>query len=62
VFAAVDNVARQAAEPEREPSAEVQKSAYDDKENSKNEEGATEFAKRIHKVIIEERIRRFEMD
>ena len=55
VFAAVHDVSGEAAKPQRELSAEVQKSAYDNKEAAKNEKGAAEFAKRIHKKIIGER-------
>jgi hypothetical protein len=49
VFAAMDDVAREAAEAQREFAAEVQKSAEEDEECAENEEGAAEFAERVHK-------------
>jgi hypothetical protein len=48
VFAPVDDVAREAAEAQREFSAEVKKSAHNDEESTENEKGAAEFAEGIH--------------
>ena len=48
VFAAVDDVAREAAEAQWEFSAEVKQSADKDQEGAENEEGAAEFAEGIH--------------
>jgi hypothetical protein len=48
MFAAVDDVAGEAAEAQRQLSAEVKKSTHNDEESTENEKGATEFAERIH--------------
>jgi len=48
VFAAMDDVAREAAEAQREFSAEVKQSADKDKKGAENEEGAAELAEGIH--------------
>jgi hypothetical protein len=48
VFAAVDDVAGEAAEAQREFSAEVKQSADKNQEGAENEEGAAEFAEGIH--------------
>jgi hypothetical protein len=48
VFAAMDDVAGEAAEAQWEFSAEVQQSAEKDQESAENEEGAAEFAEGIH--------------
>jgi hypothetical protein len=48
VFAAVNDVAREAAEALREFSAEVKKSAGENEKGAENEEGAAEFAVGIH--------------
>ena len=48
VFAAVDDVAGEAAEAQWEFSAEVKQSADKDQEGAENEEGAAEFAEGIH--------------
>ena len=47
-FAAVDDVAGEAAKAQREFSAEVQQSADKDQEGAENEKGAAEFAEGIH--------------
>ena len=47
-FAAVDDVAGEAAEAQREFSAEVKQSTHNDEESTENEKGATEFAEGIH--------------
>ena len=44
VFAAVDDVARQAAEAQGELAAKVKESAENDQEDAQNEEHAAEFA------------------
>jgi hypothetical protein len=54
VFAAVDDVAGEAAEAQREFSAEVKHSTDKDEEAAENEEGAAEFAKRVHPGILPE--------
>ena len=54
MFAAVDDVAGEAAEAEGEFSTKVKKSANKDKESAENEEGAAEFAKRVHPGILPE--------
>ncbi len=48
VLAAVDNVARQAAEAQRELAAEVKESAENDQEDAENEEHAAKFAEGVH--------------
>jgi len=48
MFAAVDDVAGEAAEAQWEFSAEVKQSADKDQEGAENEESAAEFAERIH--------------
>jgi hypothetical protein len=48
MFAAVDDVAGEAAEAQREFSAEVKKSAHNHEESTENEKSAAEFAERIH--------------
>jgi hypothetical protein len=48
MFAAVHDVAGEAAEAQWEFSAEVQQSAEKDQESAENEEGAAEFAEGIH--------------
>jgi len=52
VFAAVDDVAREAAEAQWEFSAEVKQSADKDQEGAENEEGAAEFAEGIHEESV----------
>jgi hypothetical protein len=54
VFAAVDDIAGEAAEAEGELSAKVKKTANKDEESAENEEGAAEFAKRVHPGILPE--------
>jgi hypothetical protein len=58
VFAAVDDVAGEAAEAQRKFSAKVKKSADKDGESAENEEGAAEFAKRVHAGILPEPAKR----
>jgi hypothetical protein len=48
VFAAVDDIAGEAAEAKGEFAAEVKKSAYNDQQATKNKESAPEFAEGIH--------------
>jgi len=48
VFATVDDVAGQLTEAERQFSAEVKKSADEDKQNAENKKSAAEFAERVH--------------
>jgi hypothetical protein len=52
VFAAVDDVAGEAAEAEGELGAEVKNSAGKDQESAEEKERATEFAKRVHSTIL----------
>jgi hypothetical protein len=54
VFATTDDVAGKVAETEGELSTEIQKSAQSDNEPTKNEEGAAEFAERVHPGILPE--------
>ena len=54
VFAAVDDVAGKFSQAERELCAKVKKSANKDEESAENEEGAAEFAKRVHPGILPE--------
>jgi len=54
VFAAVNDIAGEAAEAEGKFSAKVKKSANKDEESAENEEGAAEFAKRLHPGILPE--------
>ena len=48
MFAAMDDVARKAAEAQGKFSAEVKKNADKDEEGAENEEDAAEFAERVH--------------
>ena len=48
MLAAVDDVAGKAAEAKGELAAEIKKSANDDEEAAEKEEGAAEFAERVH--------------
>jgi len=50
VFAAMDDVAGEAAEAQREFSTEIQKSADEGQERANDEERAAEFAERIHQA------------
>jgi hypothetical protein len=52
VFAAVNDVARKAAEAQRESRAEVKEGADDGKHAPENEEGASEFAEGVHEGIV----------
>jgi hypothetical protein len=52
VFAAMDDIAGEPAEAEREFSAEVQQRANDDEESPENEDCAAEFANRVHNRIL----------
>jgi hypothetical protein len=54
VFAAMNDIAGEAAEAEREFSAEIEKSANEDEKAAEEEECAAEFAKRIHPGILPE--------
>src|SRR5437763_15300688 len=54
VFAAVDDVAGQFSQAERELVAKIQKSADQNEERAKKEERAAEFTERIHEVILPE--------
>ena len=54
VFAAVDDVAGQFPQAERELVAKIQKSADQNEERAKKEERAAEFTERIHEVILPE--------
>ena len=54
MFAAVDKVAGEAAETEREFSAEVEKRANKDEKPAEEEKCAPEFAKRVHPEILPE--------
>jgi hypothetical protein len=48
VFAAVDDVAREAAEAKGKFSAEVKQSTNENEEAAENQQGAAEFAEGIH--------------
>jgi hypothetical protein len=52
VFAPMNDVAGQPAETEWKPAAEVEKDTDKDAEGAENEEGAAEFAKRVHPRIL----------
>ncbi len=54
MFAAVDNIAGEFSQAERELCAKVKKSANKDEESAENEEGASEFAKWVHPEILPE--------
>jgi hypothetical protein len=54
VFAAMDDIARETAEAQREFSAEVKQSADKDEESAENEDGAAQFAKGVHPGILPE--------
>ena len=49
VFAAIDDVAGQAADAEGQAAAEVQEGADDGEQAAEKEQGAAEFAERLHK-------------
>jgi len=55
VFAAVDDVAGEAAEAEGELIAEIKKGADEDEESTEEKERAAEFAKRVHAEDCSER-------
>ena len=55
MFAAMDDVAGEAAETEGEFAAEVEKGAEEDEQAAEEEKRAAEFAKGIHEGIIEEK-------
>ena len=48
MFAAVDDVARQAAEAQGELAAKVKESAENDQEDTQNEEHTAKFAEGVH--------------
>jgi len=54
VFAAMDDVAGEASETERKSRAEIQKCAKKDKDATEDEQGAAEFAERIHQKSLEQ--------
>ena len=54
VFAAMNNVAGEAAETEREFAAEIEEGSDEDKYGSEDQESAAEITERIHEDIIEE--------
>jgi hypothetical protein len=54
VFAVMDDIAWEATKTERRFSSKVKKSANKDEESAENEEGAAEFAKRVHPGILPE--------
>ncbi len=54
VFAAVDDIAREAAETKRKFTAEIEKGTNRDEESAENKESATEFAKSVHPGILPE--------
>jgi hypothetical protein len=54
VFAAIDNVPREAAEAEGRFAAEVEKCTDENDKASEEEERAAEFAEGVHKKIVEE--------
>ena len=58
MFAAMDDIAWEATKTERKFSAKVKKSANKDEESAENEEGAAEFAKRVHPGILPEPVER----
>lgn len=57
VLAAMDDVARQAAKAEGQPSGEVKECADKDDEAAQEKESAAEFADRPHKNSLEEHAR-----
>ena len=54
VFAAMDDVAGEAAEAEWKSCAEIKECAEEDEEAAKDEERAAEFAERLHAGIVPE--------
>ena len=54
VLAAMDDVAGETTEAERQFGAEVKESAEDDEKTAQDEESAAEIAERFHKRSIEE--------
>jgi hypothetical protein len=55
VPAAVDDVAGEAAEAERETTGEVEQGAGDGNYGAEDEEGAAEFTERVHEGIVARR-------
>jgi hypothetical protein len=54
VFAAVNDVARQFSQAEGEFAAKIEESTDKNQKAAEKEEGAAEFAERIHEVILPE--------
>ena len=52
MFAAMDDIAREAAKAKREFSAEIEKSTDDDQKAAKEEKCAPEFANWVHPGIL----------
>jgi len=55
VFAAVDDVAGKAAEAQGKFSAEIEKSANEHEEATEEEQGAAEFAEKVHEESLKEK-------
>jgi hypothetical protein len=55
VFAAVDDVAGKAPEAQGKFSAEVEKSANEYEEATEEEQGAAEFAEKVHEESLKEK-------
>lgn len=53
MFAAMDDIAREAAEAERKFAAEIKEGADDNEKQTEEEQNAAEVAKRIHKKSVE---------
>jgi hypothetical protein len=54
VFAAMDDVAGKFAKTERQPGAEIEKCADENKETTEEQEPATEFAEWVHETDCSE--------
>ena len=54
VFAAMDDVAGEASETERKSRTEIKKCAEEDEQAAEHEQGAAEFAERIHQKSLEQ--------
>lgn len=59
MFAAIDDVSREAAEAERKFATEIEERANEGDEPAKKEKCAAEFAKRVHEPIIAETLQNF---
>jgi len=53
MFAAMDDIAREFSEAERQPATEIKKSAKKDEKGTQEKKSAAKFAKRVHTWILQ---------